>query len=680
MDQSSSFIAPLYGLAGFDSNSVRYGIYSKTIFRLPLRTVASSLSDNTYNSQKLLNLLDALREESKYLLLFLKSVCKIELVHISQKGEHSTFFSVEIPPDDPVSAERDSFMRQLRQTHAMQPYNIKNIISFTAKFSVVVSDNNQQKNQSGTTNWLVVNCVGSADPTVQAAAAKQHTFPWVGAALELGGSSAGGRIFCFLPMPVETSSGLPIHVNGTFGLNDERRTLKWPGIERRNDPTANWNKTLVSQLLPPCYAMLLTEAKNHLSLEQFYKAWPDVDVVKNTQFSEILQPLFTALFRQAVVWTERTEALQQVGNWVFISQATFISEGSSLPSVMKKVLSSCGVQLVTIPTVMWRAIRFAKVGLTEVSPILARSNMRSHPNSYTSVDQYGKRVILTYCLSDNCYSDLSGLNLLPLANGTFTSFDSYYGGQTVYLCSTDCPRSLLPNLDHLLVDLSDDPSLQMSLYQVAVSQQTRLRLLTEREVASLLPQAMPSNWRNSSLVSMPHSQLPFTWLQTFWNWLENKELALFSNQLLLPCYNSTSNSTNSFCLTLLNSAQPVVYVSSYTSCPNNLLSALYKMNVRVCLQSEFSFVQHRQLSKYVNQLDTNSMLDVVASQASYRSAIFSTEEADGLKTFLVSALTQPQVQEWLFCKMFLFSPPLPLPTASCTLLAQQPLSLYPGKH
>ena len=77
--------------------------------------------------------------------------------------------------------------------------------------------------------------MGSADSFVQEAAARQCTFPWVGAALELGGSSTKGHIFCFLP--VERSAGLPVHVNDTFGLNKDRRTLKWPGIERKNDLT-----------------------------------------------------------------------------------------------------------------------------------------------------------------------------------------------------------------------------------------------------------------------------------------------------------------------------------------------------------------------------------------------------------------------------------------------------------
>ena len=60
--------------------------------------------------------------------------------------------------------------------------------------------------------------VGSTDSEVLALASKQKTFPWVGTALELKDSSRatvspGGRIFCFLPMPVEASSPYPVHIN-----------------------------------------------------------------------------------------------------------------------------------------------------------------------------------------------------------------------------------------------------------------------------------------------------------------------------------------------------------------------------------------------------------------------------------------------------------------------------------
>ena len=638
--ESSDFAASLDGLAKFDSRKVEQEGYSHTIFRLPLRTEASGLSDNTYNTQRLTELLDALREEAKYLLLFLKSVCKIEVVHISQAGQHKTSFCVEIAPSDfaDVSFKRDLLLKDLTLAHKKHPYQINNVISFTAEFSVAVTDNNSRKNQAGTSRWLVTNYVGSADPKVQAAAEKQCTFPWVGAALELGDNSVGGRIFCFLPMPIETSSGLPIHVNGTFGLNDERRTLKWPGVERKNDLTADWNKILVSQLLPPCYAMLLTEAKKYIPLDQFYQAWPNVDIVRGTQFSEILYSFFNNLFKNPVVWRDEMETLQQDGGWILVSNATFVKQGTDLPSVVREVLSLCKVQLVTVPPLIWQAIKYAKVAVTEVSPKLARSKLRSYPKSYSSCDQIGKLEILMYCLSDKCFDDLGGLKLLPLADGTFTTFDSE---ETLYLCSRDCPRSLLPNLDHLLVDISDNESVQNSLYRVATSQKTKLRVLSEKKVTDLLIQIMPPKYRSSSehMMSITRSQLPSSWLSTFWNWLSTRNLKNFHNRLIVPCYSSNSHSAaKKFYLTRLNKEQPVIYVTSYASdsCSKSLLSAFYKMNMRVCLQSDFSFVQHKQLSGYVHQFDPKSVIDLV-SHLNYEDTDFKATEADSLRTFLSSA-------------------------------------------
>ena len=620
--------------------------YPHTLFRLPLRTQSSGLSKNIYTIERLQELLDALREEAKFLLLFLKSVNKIEVIHVSQTGQQSLSFRVEIAPANNVAIcyHRKSFMEQLQATHRQQPYRISNIISFAARFSVVVTDHNSRRNQAGTSEWLVANYAGSADTSVQAAAQQQKIFPWVGAALELGNSSAGGRIFCFLPMPVEASSGLPVHVNGTFGLNDERRSLKWPGVERRNDPTANWNKILVSKLLPHCYAMLLLEAKNHLPHQQFYRAWPEVSIVKHTQFVEILQPLFASLFGKAVVWAERTEALQQVGEWILTTQATFITKGSKLASVVCRALSNCGVKLVTIPSTIWDAIKYNRVGVTEVSPKLTRAKLRSNSQSYTNIDPIGKRELLRYCLSDRYYQDLSALYLLPLADSSFTNFDNLYGAQLVYLCTSDCPRFLLPNLDHLLVDLTDDPSLQSTLYEVASCQRTKLKILTESDVAGLLPQAMPSNWQRSSLVIMPNSHLPTTWFEAFWKWLQNRNLQLFSNQLIIPVLQSTQQNGTSFYITRLTTQSAAVYISSYVSCSISMLSALYKMNIMVCQQNVFSFVQHRQLAGYVKQFDTNGVLDAIAQQTAYSSAVFTPDEADGLRTFLISSTYTPNQQ------------------------------------
>ena len=89
---------------------------------------------------------------------------------------------------------------------------------------------------------------------------KQKVFPWAGTALEPD-SPRDGRIFCCLPMPIEASSNFSIHINGTFSLNDDRQSLKWPVVERKNDLIANRNHLLVNEVVPSCYISLFLDAK-----------------------------------------------------------------------------------------------------------------------------------------------------------------------------------------------------------------------------------------------------------------------------------------------------------------------------------------------------------------------------------------------------------------------------------
>ena len=128
---------------------------------------------------------DALREEAKYLLLFLRSVDKVEVYNISQGEFHTLSFRVQIASQNQreVGQKRSTFMDQLHDAHKSQPYGITEMISFTAKFEIEVTDN--YSNQSGSSSWLVANCIGSRESTVIAAAKKQHVFPWVGTSLEL---------------------------------------------------------------------------------------------------------------------------------------------------------------------------------------------------------------------------------------------------------------------------------------------------------------------------------------------------------------------------------------------------------------------------------------------------------------------------------------------------------------
>ena len=634
-------LAPFEGVAGF---SAQVRTYHGTLFRFPLRKAPSDISKNCYTVQKLHDLLVALREEAKFLLLFLRSVQEIEVYEISDCWQQNLSFQVVICEKDVICHKREHFLSELKLASVQAgslPYCVTRSIHLVAHFHVQVTD--QFQHTATVTHWLVANQVGSQTRNVLDTAAKQHVFPWVGAALELSDHSSfpGGRIFCFLPMPIEASSPLPVHVNGTFGLNDDRRTLKWPTVERKNDTAADWNKLLVSELLPPCYAKLLMEAKKHLHPQQFYEAWPGVDAVKPTPWEGLLFPLFTQLFRQAVVWTERTEALQVVGEWITIAEGSFIPKGSNVTSVVRNTLSRGEIKLVDIPPIIWTALCHSRKVVSEVSPRFVRTRLKSNPQSYCYVDEIGKLEILRYCLSDKQYSELPGLALLPLANHTFIAFQglSRYPQNYCYLCNAECPRHLLPNLDNILVDLPNDPDLSRSLSVVADQQVTQLRKLTVEKVAELIPTSMPPEWKQQQMVSLPHHCFPSEWFQMFWEWVRSKSLKSFAGNLILPISQSSQQYGVDFHVTRLNANSAVVYIPQFTFCSPSLAAALDKLQVRYVKVADFLYLQHRQLISCLKQFNASGILDVIARSTStfqQRMVSMTSDEAHSLREFLSS--------------------------------------------
>ena len=603
--------------------------YNKTLFRFPLRSATSSLSDNVYTLQKVNELIDALRSEAKLLLLFLRSVHTIEVYNIDRYGNHTLTFQAKIA--DPfvadVKQKRATLLGELKSCHASNGYNFSSVLKFTAKFDVSVYNANTR--HTSISHWLVANQVGSSSPTVRAAAVKQKVFPWVGTAVELD-NPGNGRIFCFLPMPIETASNLPVHVNGTFGLNDDRRSLKWPGVERRNDPMADWNKMLVTEVIPSCYVDLLLEYKRFVSGKaDFYTSWPNVSSLSyNTQWASLMSPVFSSILSQGVIWCESPVGMQ----WVTPGIAVYIPRSGSLPGVVKNALSTCGVKLAQVPDNVWDACNHAGVPMIQVTPKYMRDKLQAYPHSYASCVAQDKKELLKYCMSDGQYSDLVNLQLLPLSNNSFTTFQNYYSS-AVYMCTAECPKWLLPNLDHKLVCLNDDPDLNSGLVLVGQSNSTQLRLLSVVHVATLLDEVM-SRWRNHKIVSFSNLYFPSDWFEKFWNWVRNKQLQSFQNKLVLPIQRAHNvPATREFQVIRLAASQPVLYFPSHSAAGSNtMLSVLDKLGVQYCTQTSFPYVQHSHLTSYIKEYSPSALLDVMALKGSYASVSFTSQEAELLRS------------------------------------------------
>ena len=140
-------------------------------------------------------------------------------------------------------------------------HKVRDVVSSTSQFTVVVAEQGMAEREY---EWLVVQQVGSTSEEVLDMVKVfndrgESVLPWVGTAVELGEPQElkSGRIFCFLPMPFEKSSPLPVHVNGSFAVSKDRRSLKWPTVERQTDPGALWNELLTKFCLSECYKQLL---------------------------------------------------------------------------------------------------------------------------------------------------------------------------------------------------------------------------------------------------------------------------------------------------------------------------------------------------------------------------------------------------------------------------------------
>ena len=606
-------------------NSTRTIKYKKTIFRLPLRTEESGLSDKTKTIEDIRDLVDVLKSEAKVLLLFLRSVTTVEVYDIDKHGVHTLTFHVTVTDSsiNELRQERSSFIKAMKSHYSPNKDYFSSILTSTLSFDVTVYDHHTR--QSETSSWLVVNQVGSSDRAVCSASAKLKVFPWVGAALERD-QPGSGRIFCFLPLPIEATSNLPVHINGAFGVSDDRRSLKWPGADRKNDDMANWNYMLVKKVLPQCYVKLLLKLKVSDSAK-FYKAWPRASSLKYSQWKHLLVPLFSILMEENIICCKMANSSEE---WVTPTQPFFIPRNEAIDFVVKNSLMNCQVKLAEVPTVIWEALDVMHVPISEVTPQLVRDKLRSNSHSYSSCSASDKKLLLKYCLSDENYSNLTDLTLLPVADGNFVTFCGRTSSQ-VYLCTEECPSWLLPTIQRKLVDVgNEDSDLYQTLLAVANKRQTQLRVLTVSNVVSLLDEVLTA-------LHLKYKVL-FQWLAKFWYWVRNNDLSKFSNKSILPVLEAYDTPVSErFQVLQLSSPLPILYFYKYSNPNSSLLSALDKLGVKYCLEASFPFASHPNLSRFIKLYSPENLLNVLVSNSAVNLDVtFTIEEAKQIMIVLSS--------------------------------------------
>ena len=605
--------------------------YPGTLFRFPLRNKPSELSDKLYTTAKLKSLLKALKDDASILLLFLRYIEKIEVFTINTSSFVTKLFSVEADKATGMARKnsKETFFKEVKQFHSGSSGQLP-----FSQYEVTISVHDIELGSQSIHQWIVANWVGSGNKEILDASQRVCSLPWLGLAASPT-SQCPSRLFCFLPMPdsEEVNPPLPVCVHGTFGLTKDRRHLKWKTSDMQNDDGALWNDLLLSKMLPSCYAKFLNALRDKCAPGKFYAFWPSVPLINQTNWRVALRPLLSLLLQDQLFWSQN-------GSWVKLQSSVYVvpqMNSGQFPQVIINALIRCGKVVVVLADRVWEAVMFIYTNgypFTTITPSLLRQTVKSNSGSYTSMSRTEKLQLLHYCLEDRNYHDLTGLLLLPVVNNTFIAFANSFSTIKVYTCSIQFLQTrLLANNEAVLVNVeAEDSSLHNKLVEIANSNCTQLKTLTEEIFAAVLKQLLPfqNGWCCYGTAGGFYNE---NWLKAFWNWVSVHSLSCFIGIPLVPvCNEKTGNGFKVVALQNKNNSKVIKY-NKYTIHHPEVITATGKLGCHLTCFEEFQFLYHPELIYYVHDLTPSSVLNI-SLQTSYQNIIFTQEEAIALRHFL----------------------------------------------
>ena len=290
--------------------------FNGTLFRFPLRdrqqSQKSKISCRHYDHQEITDLLTFLVQGAPNLLMFTQNVKNVEVFHLSPGKKNpenaseilsihkdlvntlnvigNTEFNNSLNPLSRMLSIGAKYIDDVKDKR--QDFDKSQIPSATCvvRMTVNVTDNGEsltsQKAYTSEQLWLISTTVGQKQ-SLSLGLEKNNLIPVASVAAPLCYESdvlkpvpvesigQKGHLFCFLPLPIE--SGLPVHVNGAFAVQSNRRYLAEQTEDDKFCVKAEWNRALVQDAVMYAYEKLLVSMcqlpQNGTTL--FTDLWPN---------------------------------------------------------------------------------------------------------------------------------------------------------------------------------------------------------------------------------------------------------------------------------------------------------------------------------------------------------------------------------------------------------------------
>jgi len=252
-----------------------------------------------------------------------------------------------------------------------------------------------------------------------------------------------GRLFSSLPLPVFTK--LPLHINAFFSVSPDRGS-----IHEDNDSTVDpnsairrgalWNTLLFKEVVVPAWAQML-ECLIQRTKNGLWVHWP-THAINHHPWSNIQAHLIHYIVEHDLpLWYSCSTKAYVRASECFVTDDKILAESISNACEEIELHIVCPDKRIHFSSV---AFVFKEHDLKILSPSSVRSFLRGHPGLVMSARH--RSQLLDFVTSDRkYYNDLDGIELLPLRDGTYTTFDA--ANQAIKMGLDDLELRLFP-LEH----------------------------------------------------------------------------------------------------------------------------------------------------------------------------------------------------------------------------------------
>ncbi|KAG0589167.1 hypothetical protein KC19_1G000400 [Ceratodon purpureus] len=592
-----------------------------TLFRFPLRSAlqaaVSRLSKQVYSEEDMRDLLHDLYSEGVHSILFLKSVEVVEIYEwYANMSKPQQVYSISIKsPTAEIRWHRQAFTRL---SWAPPPASItmgthSDVYSLEFVSEVLMGPHQGEKR---TESFLIAQCMGAAGSRIGVLAKSAqdydlHLLPWASVAAKVSsneekaqdGVALEGQAFCFLPLPVRT--GLPVHVNAYFELSSNRRDI-WYGadMDRGGKLRSNWNRCLLEDVVAPAFSLVIVEASKQLGNIALYDSlWPCGNFVE--PWLTMVKRFYSIAAELPLLYTAAGR-----GRWITPKQALYHDEEFFDAEGLAGALTAEGFPLVQLSLTLRNTLfKFCVSNPRMVLPSLVRAQLCKPGKHGGLVERSNALVMLEYCLEDVIDDEagevLTGLPLVPLADGTLGVFDKRSDADVFLICR-DLEYRILESIPDKLVDQSIGEKLTERLRNIATESNMNLCRPTGAILVQLFARLLPSEWKalnevewNPDLYARHPRQ---DWLRWVWQHFREdcKDLSVFKDWPLLP--------TKSGHLCKFQTHSKIIREGVWSP---SLESILTKVGCRI-LRNDMG-VEHPRLSAYVQDGTAAGIVDTFRS-------------------------------------------------------------------